>query len=505
MRHTPCDEAACVSTIGPAHLSISVQGYPSVRVVFTEAEDTRKILRTSSVQTIHDASERPILLRGFASRRNPTPHEKRIVFPVAGTLYQDNGVLELEVAIGHINRYDPSRLVVARTLLDPSGSDTVARGRAIHPSSRAFVETTCGNHGAKSITHHRAHSESRATINQMGAPKILHIGTHFDRQFMKAIKCKTPSQCNNRILGIFNQASVPYRRQLGVQLRVGLQYGPVTFTSGTTDSSVMLDNYQALIESSHARNLHDGVNQAGALVDGFAAFTGQKMRDKVAGIATLATFCDNTRTSSASMVVRHTSSAINPSVVAHELGHNLAAYHSYGGIMAPKVSTKSAKKLRFTSDSISEISGHLNGWYSECREGTTFTPPPGFGSTLELTVSRSQEYHVSVGLAVTKRRANCDVVVKAGETSSGASTGTTIFRAPMEASGMSRGTTMSYSIDTTAESEATVYFKAFYVCSGEEVVAESSVISYVPNYGPSPYSPVSRSEWITQLESLLNW
>lgn len=492
-----CAERECVSSIPPIHLSISVQGYPSLQVVFTEAEDTRRVRREDAYQSINDIDERPVLLTGVGYRRHLSADYGRVEFPIAGTIYRDGGILQLEVALTHINRYDSSRLIVARSLLASSSTGSVARGRAGHPSSHAFASTTCGT-----ATHDRSESpplrtEQRASVSQQSASKVLYLGTHFDRQFMKVLKCKTASKCNNRILSMINQASVYYTRQLGTRLKVARQYGPVTFTSGTSSSERMIDNYEAYVESLHSGHLHDGTNGGTKLVDGFAAFTGQKMAANVIGIATIGSYCDNSRSLSSTMVVRHTSDSVTPTTVAHELGHNLDAVHTATGIMAASVS-RTGKPPRFTRESITQISNYLEAWYSECRAGTHYTPPPGSDgspSTIEFSVSRTAQYNFSMEFNVSRTRANCEVVVRAAETANGVNSGTPILRREMEGSGMGSMTDLDIAIDTSSASDATIYLKAFYVCSGE-VKASSPVEPYVANYGPSYDTFVSRAEWI---------
>jgi hypothetical protein len=492
-----CNEKGCVSSISPIHLSVSVKGYPSLQVVFTEAEDTRRIRREDGYQSVNDISERPVLLRGVGYRRHLSGEHGRNEFPIAGTIYRDGGRLQLEIALTHVNRYDSSRVIVARALLGSSSTGSVARGRAVHPSSHAFASTTCGTtpHGRSEQAHLR--TEQRASVSQQGTSKVLYLGTHFDRQFMRVLKCKTASKCNNRILSMINQASVYYTRQLGTRLNVARQYGPVTFTSGTSSSEGMIDNYEVYLESLHSGHLHDGTNAGSKLVDGFAAFTGQKMASNVIGIATIGAYCDNSRSLSATMVIRHTSDSVNPTTIAHELGHNLDAVHTATGIMAASVS-KSGKKPRFTRESVSQISNYLEAWYSECRAGVNYTPPPGSDgspSTIEFSVSRTAEYNFSMEFSVSRTRANCEVVVRAAETANGVNSGTSILRREMEGSGMGSMADLGVAINASSASEATVYLKAFYVCSGE-VKASSPVASYVANYGPPYDILVSRAEWI---------
>lgn len=370
LRQAPCGERDCTASISPINLALFVDGYGAVRVVFTEAEDTRLIRRELPNQSVNDIVERPVLLRGVGVRRHAG---REIEFPVAGTIYQDGTVPELEVALTHLNRRAPDRVVIARAPLVSSSRDGAISGRSVHPSSYAFSATACGTHDSSSSSRLGSALGVTPQLSQKGTVKLLYLGTDFDRDFMRVTKCKTASQCNNRIVSFVNQASVYYQRQLNMRLRVDRQFGPVTFTQGTADAGGMLDDYGAFIESNQASYLHDGVNSGAKLIDGLVGFTGKKMLDGVIGIAWMGVFCDNSTALQANMVIRQYSDSLTGTTVAHELGHNLNATHTASGIMAASASN-TGRNPRFTSDSVEQISTYANGWFDECRAGVNYSP-----------------------------------------------------------------------------------------------------------------------------------
>jgi hypothetical protein len=48
-----------------------------------------------------------------------------------------------------------------------------------------------------------------------------------------------------------------------------------------------------------------------------------------------------------------------------------------------------------------------------------------------------------------------------------------------------------------------IFFKAFYICAGDYVRAQSEVISYTPLYDDSAEGAVTRAQWIADLAQLL--
>jgi hypothetical protein len=341
----------------------------------------------------------------------------------------------------------------------------------------------------------------------MGSTKVLYLGTDFDRDFMKAAKCKTASQCNNRIVSFVNQASVYYQRQLDTRLRVERQNGPVTVTAGTLNAEQMLDDYGSFIESYRSDYLHNGTNSGSRLADGYVGFTGKKMLDGVIGIAWMGVLCNNSSALQANMVIRQYSDSLTGTTIAHELGHNLNASHSVSGIMAASAS-RTGKNPRFTSDSVEQISTYTDGWYDECRAGVNYTPPSGanpFAPTLGMTVGPASGYNFSISLSLENKRANCKVQVRASETAGAVDAGTLIFEIAMDGSSSTRMGNVWTAIAATNATDATVYFKSFYICSGAQVRAESDVVSYVALHGASYSDGVSRSAWIQELADRFNW
>lgn len=502
----PCSKSDCSFSVSPIHLWLSVKGYAPVNVVFAEAEDTRTVKRESSLQSVNDVAERPVLLRGVGIHRHAGSASSKVEFPVAGTLYRDGGVLVLEVAVSHLNRRALEKLVVARAVVDSTAQVERITGRAIRTSSHAFAGVACGTHEATSHGQRQRGAQIAPQLLTSYSTKILYLGTDFDRDFMRQAKCKTASQCNNKILSFVNQASVYYQQPMSIRLRVDRQYGPVVFTAGTDEAGDMLSDYGAFIESYRGSYLHDGINRGSRLVDGYAGFTGKKMAGGTIGIAWMGVLCANSFSLSANMVIRQLSDSLTATTIAHELGHNLSATHSPSGIMAASAN-KTGRNPRFTSGSVSEISNYIKGWFEECRGGVNFRPPSDtgpYGPKVSLTVGPYSGYNFSIGLSLQNPRANCFVQVRAAESAAGVATGTIVLETEMQAGSSTRMGNVTTGIVADNAADATVYFKSFYVCSGGTVRAESSLASFVADYGPDDGDNVSRAEWIQEISDRFN-
>ncbi len=225
------------------------------------------------------------------------------------------------------------------------------------------------------------------------------------------------------------------------------------------------------------------------------------------GIAWMGVLCANSWSLSANMVVRQLSDSLTATTIAHELGHNLSATHSPAGIMTASASN-SGKKPRFTSDSVGEITEYINGWFEECRAGAKFTPPSGsnpYGPKLSMTVGPSSGYNFSIALSLQNARANCRIQVRAAESAATVATGTVILETEMESGSSSRMGNITTAIAADNAADATVYFKSFYICTGEQIRAESSMSSFVADYDPGGGDTVSRAEWIQELSDRFNW
>lgn len=501
LRGLACEIDTCSQPIQPIHLSLSIKGYSSVQLVFNQASKTEFVRRDIRYQTEDELAERPILLQGVGIHRHAGRNGTSARFPVAGTLYFDDGVTELEISTTHLNRRDRSQILVARIPLTAFSPGHAMWGYAPRISSYAFPEARCGTSSGAVNAHQGAFEPLSTSISRQNAPKVLYIGTHFDSQFMKAARCKTASRCNNKIISLINKAAVYYRRQLRIDLRVVQQHGPVDLTGSTQRSSDMFDYYQAVISSRHSSDVHDGVNGGSALVDGFVGFTGKRMRGNVMGIANLGVYCDDAKATSSLSLVRHIVDALTVPALAHELGHNLSAEHTSSGIMFPSTS-RFRKNLKFAPESVSEISSYTDAWYGECRGGESNGAPPGTGEyapKVDLTVSSSPETNFVLSLSLQNPRSNCSVIVRASETVEDINSGVVILERTMGNSSLKRAQSISTTIDTSNPEEATVYFQASYVCSGNRIRSQSAISAYVaPHDTSNPYR-VSRSSWINYL------
>lgn len=99
-------------------------------------------------------------------------------------------------------------------------------------------------------------------------------------------------------------------------------------------------------------------------------FTGRDFDSGVIGIAYLGTVCIDPFLSYAA--IQHFQDALDPVILAHEIGHTLSAEHDAGGIMTTALNPSSPPSS-FSATSISQISSHVQS-YGSCLAPIVATP-----------------------------------------------------------------------------------------------------------------------------------
>lgn len=509
-----CRTRACAFRVPSIHLNVSVPGYKNVPVSLDRVIDPRFIVRTTDNQTLNDSSTRPLLLRGSAKLRHAGPFASTLTIPVAATLdiSEKTPLLELTLRTGHPRTRSSAGFVTVRAhLADTPTSIVAARSRAL--SSFALDNLTCGTSALEHDTAEHHQLQSTGDARARASYDVLYMGTDFDSQWMTSVGCSSASACNNHILSVLNQASAFYEQQLGITFEVARQYGPTTHSS-STDSATLLYDFRAHNNDHRYDVIHNGTNVGDNLVDLFQLFTGRKMDQKVVGIAFTGVLCDNASSPVAHMVVSHKSSAADPVITAHEIGHTLNAGHTSSGIMTAVLS--SALPSSFNSQSLAEINSYYAAYRSECRGGTgegspgssnpadptSPTPTPEDGApnptpeTLKLTITKRGKDSYTVRTRVSVFRRGCAVSLRAGTTEDDAETGTIVFRhIPRSEKIVKRGK-VSASIASSDTSGSTVYFTADYECPGNDLIEVSPFVSISPNSGGRASRKVSRRAWI---------
>lgn len=156
-----------------------------------------------------------------------------------------------------------------------------------------------------------------------GSLREIELGTEADAAFVS--QTGGVAAANSRILSIVNMVNGIYETDLGLTNRVVAQRahaGSDPYT--TTDSSRLLDQFRSQFLSSVATVYDDAM-----------LFSGRNFDGSTVGVAFVEATCTPWRFGIAQFVSQ--SDFYTGLVVAHELGHNLGAYHTSSGIMAPSI------------------------------------------------------------------------------------------------------------------------------------------------------------------------
>jgi len=334
-------------------------------------------------------------------------------------------------------------------------------------------------------------------VTSQGIYPTLYIATDYDALFASRIRCNTPTACNDALLRVLHATAVFYEEQLGYTLTVARQFGP-TSVSSTTVPSQLLDSAQQSSLIPRFSFLHTGTNIAENQVDLFHFFTGRTMDEKTIGIAYVGTACKNEQSEFSQAVIQHVSDELNPVTTAHETGHTLNALHTTSGIMRPNLSGNTPKS--FSSASLLAISGHLDAWYRECRQGTaegsatpTPTPTPrGGGSsssnpytgkpvTVQLAVLSAAPKTVSINTTVTSIAENCSVRIRSGTTSLGALRGAVLTEFSPTALSTAKTGSARFQVKPSNSTKANIYFVAEHSCADGTILEVSRVQKFNPN------------------------
>jgi hypothetical protein len=325
----------------------------------------------------------------------------------------------------------------------------------------------------------------------------LYIGTDFDPQFASQIGCKTATACNNKILSIVHKAAVFYQNQVEYTLEVARQFGPTQF-GRTTNSEEILDTFQQYNFENRFSYQHTGDSLEADQVDLFQLFTGRTMDDDTIGIAYVGTACRNDQARFANAAIQRVSDALDPTTLAHEIGHSLSAVHTSTGIMRPALGKNPPST--FASSSLLLISNHLSQWYPECRQGMSDghlspTPTPSSGGssndnsnpfrgkplTIDLRFSSSSPKTLTVTTTSSKLEPGCTIRLHIGISAVGALRGAIISDiAPPEAT-ITRTGSAPFQVSPGQTRNPFIYFVAANTCADGTILEVSRVRKYNPN------------------------
>jgi hypothetical protein len=212
--------------------------------------------------------------------------------------------------------------------------------------------------GSSSALHQDEHSiESLPLIARANLSKRYSIRTVADHLWNQ----RYGSNSNSRIMTIANAASAIYNTDLGMEISVSSQKvdtDPSSYPESITASETILDMFRSSGEKGSANV-------------GFL-FTGRNFNEGVIGIAYLGVAC--VAPSYSYGAIQRFQDALDPIVLAHELGHTLSAEHVSDGIMTTSLNPASPPRS-FSATSISQISTFI-GRYGSCLATIASIPTP---------------------------------------------------------------------------------------------------------------------------------
>jgi hypothetical protein len=493
-----CPSLSCRIASPVIRLSLKAPHFARLNVKLVEAKVTRpnRGLAISSQLPSGQATTEPILLRGYSRLSS----DREGFIPVAATLSRDGATPVLEVALPRRPQRgtrDQRGLVVFRAPLTTLLSNDVRNSRVQAPPAGFWSQKTCGVGDMRFALHSGKGYNQGGPVRSSATFHVLYVGTDYDPQFASQAGCKTASACHNKILSTVHKAAVFYQDQLGYTLEVARQFGPTQLGRATT-SEVVLDTFQQYNFETRFSYQHTGDSSEPDQVDLFQLFTGKTMDDDTIGVAYVGTACRNDQSRFADAVIQRVSDTLDPTTLAHEIGHSLSAVHTSTGIMRPALGKSPPSS--FASSSLLLISNHLSQWYSECRQGTsdgylnpTPTPTSGGNSndnsnpfrgkpvTIDLNFSSSTPKSLTVITTTSKIGPSCSVRLHVGASAVDALRGAVISDvAPTEAT-IARTGSASFQVSQGQTKNPYVYFVAEHTCPDGSILEVSRVRKYNPN------------------------
>ena len=380
-----CHNSRCSFAINPLQLALKVPGQAALQVKLTEARFPRNVKRFRDGVEVNDLVSRPVLLSGTATVRHAAEDGRSKVIPVAATLFRDSTGHFITISLPKVRRVGRSsgqRIVSVRAPLNSAYSSGALAARATQASSSAFRGRVCGTEEAgpsstSSVTSTSSLAPLVAAATKrdvsIQALKVVYLITDFDSQFATKGGC-SGATCNNLILSYVNASSVIYQNQLDLAFEISTQFGPTTQLGSTTKSSTLLENFKNL----------NNASRSSARGDLYQLYTGKDLDSNVIGLAYVGTTCNDRRF--AAMLVQYVSEAINPTTVAHEMGHTFGADHpssDEGGIMDPSV--RFPLPTTFSARSLGQMTPFISANYARCIGGSSLgsTPTPTRTPTTE--------------------------------------------------------------------------------------------------------------------------
>lgn len=501
----PCYQSLCTVKTKPFELSIASPHTGRFKTIITDVTIQNPTIH-SPVQSLNAAPLRPVLLKGFIRPADTTDDS---FIPVSGAIFRDSRQpnLNLVIPLEHLKRRRASGNFAVLNAPISSLSSNRFNARSSAATAYAFQGATCGTSDTSSrVTSDILTLPVTEAVQSLETYNAIYLATDYDTLYPSRAGCSSVTACNNKILSDVHNASVFYQNQLGYAFEVEHQFASTSY-SGTTVSEAIIDEFSLYNSDNRSQYFDSGTSSGVNQVDIFSLFTGKSMDEGVIGIAYVATACKDIDSEYAATVVEHRSTSLNPVILAHEVGHSLNANHTASGIM--QASLGSPPPSSFSSSSVSTMSSYLSTYYGECRQGTTSggsdTPSEDPPTTLGLSLTRLSRRDLMVSITPTSLESGCTIQLQASPKKSTLDTSTPIYEVtPTETTTELIGT-VRFKVKTTANvKKPTIFFKARYVCSGEDVREVSKRRSFNANRGKRLVKKArSKRRWITAFKNTL--
>lgn len=509
----PCADLACRNQFSPITLTLRSPKTGRIALV-VNAVDGDSVGMPENVDS-------PLLLSGTI--RTSSAGRSRVSHRFAAVLYRDTQppILEIALPAAAASRRSLSRPILVKAPLEPPERMNLSlKGRADVTSSFHRRFSLCPLHVPQPTI---PAEKSQAGNASSTLYDVLYLATDFEPSFARVSGCGSARRCNNKIRGTIHRTSMLYEEPFGLVLKVAQQFGPTSF-GRSTEPSVILGRFVDFNNANRPGVIHDGRSNVRRQADLLQLFTGKTLDDEVYGLTYLSVACRNDMSNVASLVVQHVSDSLNPTIVAHHIGHTLSAVHSAEGIMRAILSEPAA--TTFDQESRDTIAGYLSMHYNSCRGGKdagslpitpaptpTVTPTPtatptatptqdpfpGVPRSLELSVRRTSTSRLEVRVQVSALYPGCSVTVRASGSERLVDSGR-IIRQFVPAELVTRASRrFQLGIGSSFENSPVVHFWAEHTCADGQRIEVSEVARFNPNTGDTQRKLVSKPRWIKLL------
>lgn len=354
--------------------------------------------------------------------------------------------------------------------------------------SRALAHTLpCGSGTGHQMSRAR-HGLAEASAGPLGdrdlapfsPPRVLEITTRADYDFYM----KHGSDTNDYIRAVLYAAEVLYARSLGVRFKI-VEQGVVTGGSPSNgvpvEAAILLEAFRQALKRERGRS------------DVYHLFTGRELAGRTIGIAYVKSACSGGYRFNVGLS-RDFSPAMQPMLAAHEIGHNLGAYHDdeVNSVMNPVISPSMD---HFSYSAISQMKTAI------LRGMSCLSRMPYHQAQLSLDGTNEETFSASVSLASGVAE-SCTATLYVRGMSQGKPYGPLLRLASQQITSQAGYSGMSFAFSAPRPSapaeEGQALFQVKVACRSQAVLSNTQVLTIAP--GPSASSNLTTPrEWILAL------